>query len=176
MVEDHLHPAGRGPDVHDPGDHPKPHRVEISFKPDEDPMPDLEGSFQLPGGPKGYQAALPEEGYPIAELLGLGHVMGCEDDGDLLLLVYLLDEGSRLQRHIRVEARGRLVEEEDLGPVQDRLRERDPLFGAGGEGLELRVGVRFQLEGRDRLVDGFCEIPTVETVEHRRMGQVLPHG
>jgi len=66
-----------------------------------------------------------------------------QDDRGVPLSPQLGDLGPDADGHVRIEAERRLVEEEDLRVVQERLGQGQPLLESGGElvvlGLEVRV-------------------------------------
>ena len=63
---------------------------------------------------------------PLAQLVGLLHVVRREDDR-LTTAVELADDVPEREAALRVEARGRLVEEQHVGVVHDRPRDHQPL-------------------------------------------------
>ena len=65
----------------------------------------------------------------------------------------LLDEVARLARLARVEARGRLVEDQRLGFVDDRLREADPLPQPARQPADHLVAAFVEAARLDRVVD-----------------------
>ena len=76
---------------------------------------------------------------PVAELLGLVHVVRGEHQRDALLL-----EPEQPLPHevagLRVEAGGRLVEQQQLGLVDQRPGDGEPSLHAAGERIDLAVG------------------------------------
>ena len=78
------------------------------------------------GGVEREQLAVVDDGDPIAELVGLFHVVRREHDG-LALRVELAHDVPQREAALRVEARGRLVEEEHIGIVEDRPGDHQPL-------------------------------------------------
>ena len=82
--------------------------------------------------------ALEDHEDPVAEPLGDGHVVGREDDRRprLLELEHRVLEDLGVDR---VEARERLVEDQELGPVEHRGDELDLLGHALRQGVDLLV-------------------------------------
>lgn len=76
-----------------------------------------------------------------AHLRDLGEQVGVHEDGDAAFLVEPPHGVPELTHTQRVQARGGLVEEEDLGVVEDRLGDPDPLPHARREAAEPSVGV-----------------------------------
>ncbi len=64
-------------------------------------------------------------GYPVAERLGLLHVVRGEQDG-LALVVQQPEDVPEVHPGLRVEPGGRLVEEQHLGPVHQRPGDQQP--------------------------------------------------
>ena len=60
-------------------------------------------------------------------------VMRHQDDGQSLAAVELLKRGHDFGRGLRVEIPGRLVGEQNRGPVDERARDCDPLLLTAGE-------------------------------------------
>src|SRR6185369_14044644 len=112
----------------------------------------------------------------VAELLGLFHVVGGEDDR----LARPVDRGELLpqaETALRIEPRGRLVEEEDLGPVQQGAGDEHPLRQAAAQLLDARPGLLLQAEVSQQLARSFAALGArqaevtameVEVVEHRQ--------
>ena len=66
---------------------------------------------------EGHELAVVHDGDAVAEEVGLLHVVGRQDDRHAGLFVELADVLPDVAARLGVEAQGRLVEEEDLGPV-----------------------------------------------------------
>ena len=80
---------------------------------------------------------------PSADLPGEAHLVGDHDHGHALV-GQLLHDVQHLADQLRVERRGRLVEEHQLGLHGQRAGDRDPLLLAAGE--LRRVGVELVVE------------------------------
>ncbi len=83
---------------------------------------------ELCGGPIRQNAAMCDDDRPAAHRLDLFEQMGRNDDR--LLGTHCSDDPSHLILLVRVETVGRLVEDQHLGIVQQRLRHPDPAFEA----------------------------------------------
>ncbi len=83
------------------------------------------------GGPFGHDGPVVEQDQSITERFGLVHEMSDEDDGRSLVT----DPPDQVPRHAsrrRVEARGHLVEEDQLGVVDQRQRDEEALALSAG--------------------------------------------
>ena len=72
--------------------------------------------------------ALVQDPDPVGQRLGLGHVVGAEQDRRVVLLADRADELLHLELRARVEAGRRLVEQEQDGRREERAGERDLLL------------------------------------------------
>ena len=88
----------------------------------------------------------------VAQGVGLLNVMGRQQDR-AALAAHLQDRIVQLATGLGVEAGRRLVEEEDLGLVDERQGQREALPLAAGEGVEGTVGFLAQGEAVDELID-----------------------
>ena len=84
---------------------------------------------------EGDDPALVDDGDPVAELVGLLHVVRREEDR-LPVDVELAEDLPQGDAALRVEAGGGLVEEQDRRPVHDRPGDHQPLGHAAGEGVD----------------------------------------
>ena len=75
-----------------------------------------------------------DDDHPAADRLDLGHDVGREQDR--VPVAQLADQGADLADLDRVEAGGRLVEDQDVGVVDHRLGQPDPLAKASREVAE----------------------------------------
>ena len=112
--------------------------------------------------------AVVDDGHAIAEPLGFFDVVRGEQDGFLALLE-LLDDVVDFAAHLRVEAGGRLVEENDLGIVHQRHGQRQALFLPAGKLAVERVALFFELKALQKLVG-----VGVVAIEVARTGRWLP--
>jgi hypothetical protein len=86
------------------------------------------------------------------------HVVAGEEHGGAVALVIGADEVAHGGLHGHVEADGRLVEEQDLGPVDEGRRQLALHTLAHGELPRGRVDEPRQIQQRDQLVDGGLEL------------------
>ena len=110
---------------------------------------------------------------PLAELVGLLHVVRGEQDR-LAVPVQLAEHVPQREPALRVEAGGRLVEEQHGRAVEDRPCHHQPLRHPAGQGVDRGLGPFGQLELLEQVVSDLpgllrthAEQPTVEV-------QVLP--
>ena len=127
------------------------------------------------GEPVRDDPSLVEHDEPVAELLGLVHVVGGEDEADALLL----EPEEAVPQDVaglRVEAGGRLVEQQDLRLVDERAGDRQPAPHAAGERLDALVAALGELgeveEAGGPLGDDRLRQAEVAAVDE----QVLPYG
>src|SRR5438067_377774 len=88
---------------------------------------------------------------PVAQLLGLVHVVRGQDDGHALLLEPVKAIPNQVPR-LRVEAGRGLVEQEKAGLVDERTGDREPSFHATGEGLDFVFGAVLELDELEQLL------------------------
>ena len=87
---------------------------------DEQPPLGQHAGAQLLEGAVGQDPAVADDDHPLGQRLDVVHVVGGEDDGDAALAVQPADELAHRQLGRRIEADGRLVEEEQRRLVQQR--------------------------------------------------------
>src|SRR5215211_7090037 len=113
----------------------------------------------------------------VAELLGLAHVVGTEEDRGVVLLADAPDERLHVPLAPRVEPRSRLVEEHQDRARQERTSEGHLLLHTAGEMLHRLEGplggeadvLQDLLNPGARLAGGYTvELRPVEQVLHRR--------
>jgi hypothetical protein len=84
-----------------------------------------EARRQVLGRVDRHHPALVDDDHPLAGLRDLGQDVGAQDDR--VIARELLDEAARLVDLLRVEPCGRLVEDQHVGVVDERLGEPDAL-------------------------------------------------
>jgi hypothetical protein len=92
------------------------------------------------GGPARDHAAMCQDGQRVAQALRLVHVVRGQDDPQSLG-PQAVDEIPHPHARLRVEAGGRLVEEEQARPVHERAGDHQPPPVAAGESLRLLTRV-----------------------------------
>ena len=115
-----------------------------------------ERALQLGRAARGDEPAVEDEGEAVA-LLGLVHVVRRDEDGHAALGRELVDEVPEEAPALRVDAAGRLVEEEELRLVEERRGERDALALAGREVLRELAEERLEAKARGELADTLGE-------------------
>ena len=88
----------------------------------------------------------------VGELVGLLEVLGGEEDGHPLVAGEMRDLVPEGGAALDVEAGGRLVEEEDTGPVQQREGQVEPPLHAARVAADLAVGRIGEADALDQLV------------------------
>ena len=105
----------------------------------------------------GHDPALVDHDQPIAELLGLIHVVGGEHQRRALLLQAEQPVPEDVAR-LRVEAGGRLVEQQDAGVVHERARDREAALHAAGQVVDLGLRALGQLGELEQLVGALADV------------------
>ena len=108
-----------------------------------------DGALQLFGRALRHQAAVVDDPDPVGERIGLVEVLRREEDGHAQLGVQTPDLRPHAGPAERVQPGGRLVEEEDLGPMDEGGGEIEPALHPA------RVGA-------DPTVDGVADVDEVE--------------
>ena len=90
---------------------------------------------------------------PLREVVGLLEVVRREQDRQLLLAGKPLELVPHRRARLRVEAGGRLVEEEHLRPVDEPERHVEPALHPARVGADDPVGELADPEGLEQLVD-----------------------
>src|SRR5215813_12190750 len=135
-----------------------PHRVEL----ERDHLAQADLSLELAGRAARKDLPALDEGDLVAELVRLAHVMRRQHDGDPLLAPQTGDVGADPRRDVGVEAECRLVEEEELGLIHERLGEGYPLLQSGRQVAVRNAAIRSEL---DELVDTGAERAAAQAVE-----------
>src|SRR6185312_3178720 len=129
-----------------------------------------EALAELPGAALGDDAAAAQDRHAVGQVLGLVHVVGGEEDG-LAERLQALDHVPSLTAGGRVEAGGRLVEEDQVGVADDPDRHVDPPFLTAGQGADASVALVAEADQLDRLRDrARCRVEAGEE------GDRLAHG
>ena len=96
--------------------------------------------------------AAAQDADPVGDLEHLVQLVGDEDDRHPAGLE-AAEDLEQLERLLRRQHRGRLVEDQDVGLAVERLQDLDPLLLADGQVGDQRVGVDLELEARRELAD-----------------------
>ena len=103
------------------------------------------------GEPMRDDLAVVDDRHAVAEPLGLVHVVGRQQDGPAAV-AQITDHVPELAPRLRVQASGRLVEEEQLGVADQGDGDGQPLLLAAGKLLDQSIGLGLQRNPRDGLV------------------------
>ena len=130
---------------------------------------------QLAARALGHEAAGVDDADAVAEPLGLLHVVGGVEDGEALAAQGLdaLEDGVAA---LRVDADGRLVEHEELRPVQQADGDVGPALHAAGVGLDPVVGPVGQAHHLEDLVEAVGEDLALQPLEAAEEPQVVAGG
>ncbi len=108
--------------------------------------------------------------HAVAHLLDLEHVVRRPEDAAVAFARELADPRADDLRGGRVERSGRLVEQQQLRPVQQRLRERGASLLAGRQQAALRVAQVLEIELLEHLFDSPREpAHSVDQAEHAQV-------
>jgi hypothetical protein len=118
-----------------------------------------------------------EDADALGQLLGLGQVVGAEQNRRVVRLAHLLDELLHLELRARVEPGRRLVEQQEDGRRQQRPRERDLLLHPAGEVLHrLAATVGREADPLEDRRDLPARITSRQPVEAGGIAEVLGRG
>ena len=131
--------------------------------------------FSAAGRVEREDLAVVHDRHPIAELVGLLHVVGRQQDR-LPLAVQLAEDLPQRQAALRVQARGRLVEEQHRRAVEDRARHHQPLGHPARERVDRRLGPFRELELLEQLIGDAPRLRRADAEQAAVEVQVLPHG
>ena len=106
--------------------------------------------LQILGRSLGDDAAVVDDGEPVAQGVGLVHVVGGEDDG-FAEAVVIADDLPQQQARLRIEAGAGLVEEQHFGIVHHGAGDGEALHHAAREGAGHVVGAVGELELLEQL-------------------------
>ena len=123
-----------------------------------------------------FDPALVEDGDAVAHRQRLVLVVGDVDEGDADLALDRLQLQLHLLAQLQVEGAERLVEQQHLGPVDDRPRQRHPLALATGELARPAPGVVGQPHHLQRLVAASGPLGPVHPGHPQPVGDVVADG
>jgi hypothetical protein len=113
---------------------------------------------------------------PVGELLGLLEVLGGEEDGDPLVAREMRNLIPERGPALDVEAGGRLVEEQNPGPVQEREREIEAALHPARVADDLAIGRLAQADALDQLVAATPALALRDPVQGSLEAHVLARG
>ena len=108
--------------------------------------------------------------------LHLLDVMGGDDDGEIALLAQRLHVLPQPPARLRIEADGRLVEEQHAGVMDERARDLEPSFHAGRERPHQAVAPLRELDQMQHLVDPALAPRRRHAIDEAVEIEVLVHG
>ena len=130
---------------------------------------------QLPRRALGDDAASVHDHQPVAELLRLVHVVGGEDEGHTLPLERV-EAIPQQVASLRVEAGGGLVEQQQLGLVDEGARHDEPPLHAARQRVDAVVATVAQLHERQQLVGALTNDRAGEVEVSPVDEEVVPNG
>ena len=124
----------------------------------------------------GDDPAVVDDGQPVAETIRLLHVVRGQKDRQPLVLVEPFQVLPQAGAVLRIKSGGRLVEEEQFGPVDESGRQVEPFAHAAGISAGGPVGVGGQVHQRQQLLDALFEEIAGQVIEPALQEQVLAAG
>ena len=127
-------------------------------------------SLQLVDRPLRRDLPLVHDDDVVAGELDVGQEVRREDQADALVVAEVAHELEHLVAPLRVHAVGRLVEEQQIGIVDERLRQLDALLHAGRVGLDVAVARLAEADVVEDLVRA------LHRVDRRQPGELAAVG
>src|SRR5690606_19891408 len=101
------------------------------------------------------------------------HQVRRDQDGETVAVARLADVAPEVEARGRIEAGRRLVEEDEVGPVHQALREVDAALQSAGEALDTAVLAVAHPDPSEHLVDAALERRAVQAVQVALVAHVL---
>ena len=124
----------------------------------------------------GHDAAVAEHADAVAEAVELGELVAGEQHRDAFFARHAPQQRAQLGDALGVEAVGRLVEQQQLRPAEQRLCDAEPLLHPHRERAHAPVDLCQQSDGLDDAFDLGVREPARHTLQLRERGEVLPRG
>ena len=132
--------------------------------------------FQLLGRSLDDHSAAADDREPVSELVGLFHVVGREQDRQRLALGEPLELVPHRGASLGIEAGGRLVQEEDLRPMNEPEADVEPPFHPAGVAAHDPVGGLCQPEQLEQLGNPRFERTSAHPLHAALKHQILAAG
>src|SRR5882724_119754 len=136
-------------------------RIEL----ERDDLAETDLPLQLTGRAPRQDPSGLDEGDLVAELVGLAHVVGRQYDRDPLLAAQARDVRAHPDGHVGIETQRGLIEEEELGLIDERLGQRHALLEPGRQVRIRDAAVRHELAQLDQRVDALAKRSPAQAVE-----------
>ena len=130
---------------------------------------------ELAGRARHHRLTVVHHDHLVGEALGLEQEVRAHEDG-LAALGHLVDEAEHRAGRLGVEARGRLVEQEEVGLVEHRPGQREAGAHAGGVPADLQVEGVGDAEALRRLGDALVDQAGLHPEQRRRVLEVVGAG
>ena len=121
-----------------------------------------------------HDPALVDDRDPVAALRFF-HQVGGEKDGHILLVAQPVKRLPEIDPRPGIEPGGRLVEQEQLGAMEQALGDLDPPLQAAGKCLDQLAGAIAQIEFKQEMIDPRPQRRARQAVEAPLMGEVFAH-
>ena len=142
----------------------------------DDGGPVTELGRELVDGPDPDEAARREDPDPVADGLDLAQEVAGEHDRQAALVDEPAQQLEDLDDADRVDRGGRLVEDQEVGRLDQGIGDAEPLAHAAGVGADPVVRAVGEADLGEDLVDGGLRLGLAEAVETGRVAQVLAAG
>ncbi len=124
----------------------------------------------------GHDLPLVDDPHTVGEDVGLLEVLGREEDRHSVLSPQAGDLFPERRPALRVETRGRLVEEQDARPVNQRQREVEPSLHASRVAGDLAVACVGEPDALEEIVRASASLILPHALERRLEAEVVPPG
>ena len=132
-----------------------------------------EACGELGDGSEADQPTGGEDADPVAHRLDLGEQVAREEHGHAALADEIAQELEDLDHADRVDRRRRLVQDQDVGVLDEGIGDAEPLEHAAGVGVGAAVSSVGETHLAERRLDPGFRLLAAQSVEPRRVAQVL---
>ncbi len=145
----------------------------VGDQPDAEHGPEAESSLDVRDATLGQHLAAIDDRDAGAQLLELGQDVAADEDR-LAQRAQFAEQLAKLDPCPRVEAGGGLVEEQDLGVVDERVRQAEPLLHAARQRLDVLVALVAEVDELEEVADHASSAGRRDAVAASEEVEVLP--